>query len=36
MIQKHYAVHIANVLDASAINAKRPRRRNAAPIARKD
>ena len=28
MIQKNYAVHIADVLDAAAINTKRPRRRN--------
>jgi integrase len=36
MIQKHYAVHIANMLDAAAINVKRPRRRNPAPLANKD
>jgi len=33
MIQKHYAAHIANTLDAAAINAKRPRRRKPAPLA---
>jgi len=32
MIQKHYAIHIANTLDAAAINTKRPRRRNAATL----
>jgi len=36
MIQKHYAIHIANMLDASAINTKRPRRRKPAPLASKD
>ncbi|MDE2029276.1 MAG: site-specific integrase [Alphaproteobacteria bacterium] len=36
MIQKHYAVHIANMLDAAAINVKRPRRRKPAPLAGKD
>ncbi len=30
MIQKNYAVHIADMLDAAAINTKRPRRRNPA------
>jgi integrase len=30
MVQKNYAVHIADVLDAAAINTKRPRRRNPA------
>ena len=28
MIQKNYAVHISDMLDAAAINTKRPRRRN--------
>ena len=32
MIQKHYAAHIANTLDAAAINTKRPRRRKAAAL----
>ena len=32
MIQKYYAVHIADVLDAAAINTKRPRRRNPAAL----
>jgi integrase len=32
IIQKHYAAHIANTLDAAAINTKRPRRRNAAAL----
>jgi integrase len=36
MIQKHYAIHIANMLDAAAINVKRPRRRKPAPLASKD
>lgn len=36
MIQKHYAVHIANMLDAAAINVKRPRRRQPAPLTSKD
>ena len=36
MIQKHYAVHIANMLDAAAINVKRPRRRQPAPLKSKD
>jgi hypothetical protein len=30
MIQNNYALHIANMLDAAAINTKRPRRRNPA------
>jgi hypothetical protein len=32
MIEKNYAIHIANLLDAAAINTKRPRRRNAAVL----
>jgi len=36
MIQKHYAIHIANMLDAAAINVKRPRRRKPAPLHSKD
>jgi integrase len=32
MVQKNYAAHIKAMLDASAINTKRPRRRNAAAI----
>ncbi len=36
MIQKHYAVHIANMLDAAAINVKRPRRRLPAALPTKD
>ncbi len=36
MIQKHYAIHIANMLDAAAINVKRPRRRKPAPLSSKD
>ncbi len=36
MIQKHYAVHIANMLDAAAINVKRPRRRQPTSLAGKD
>jgi hypothetical protein len=32
MIQKYYAAHIQTKLDASAINTKRPRRRNAAEM----
>jgi len=29
MIQKHYAVHLENTLDASAINVRKPRRKKA-------
>ena len=36
MIQKHYAVHIANMLDAAAINVKRPRRRAPTSLTKKD
>ncbi|MDD4617107.1 MAG: site-specific integrase [Alphaproteobacteria bacterium] len=36
MIQKHYAVHIANMLDAAAINVKRPRRRAPTSLTNKD
>ncbi len=36
MIQKYYAAHIKHMIDAAAINTKRPRKRQPAPLANKD
>jgi integrase len=35
MIQKYYAAHIKHIIDAAAINTKRPRKRQPAPLLKK-